>query len=66
MQVQKLHKISTYQKVEDTKTKHFKCNAHMAMIVKPVKHFNTQAEKRQRITYISLKALEFYEFYKSF
>jgi len=40
----------------------------MAMIVKPVKHFNTQAEKRQRITYETyelMKALQFYEFYKS-
>ena len=57
--------MSTYQKVKDTKTKHFKCNTHMAMIVKPVKHFNTQAEKRQRITYVSLKELQFYEFCKS-
>jgi hypothetical protein len=32
----------------------------MAMIVKPVKHFNTQAEKRQRIIYVSLEALHFY------
>jgi len=37
--------LETYQKVENTRTKHFECYADVSMVVKTREHLHTKATK---------------------
>ena len=39
----------TNQEIKDAESQHVKCNAHVAMEVKPVQHLHTEAEETGNI-----------------
>ena len=38
-------KSTTHQKIKDGQTQHFECDAHVAVVVEPVQHFDAQTVK---------------------
>lgn len=40
---------NTYQKIEDTESEHFECDAHVSVVIEPIQHFDAQTANRTKV-----------------